>query len=292
MFLFLFSLFSQSASAAPCCAGSSAVPSLITGDETRLLSLSVSTSEVVGDAPRAGRGLPVFRDGESNEEDRRNLTVNFATLVSDRFQVGVSIPVVQNQVLSSSREETNTRFGDVSTTLGYEAIPEWEYSVWKPRVFTFLQWVAPTGRGMEESQSLFLSDVSGLGSHQLHLGAVAIKRWSDWDLNLVMKLGKEWSHASTLVNASLGGGYSFGEIWRAGLSLETQYQSPMKMGESSQPSFTSQKLVWNTGATVTALVGADSSLILSYVDQTLFGPAINTTLARSFSLAYQRRWER
>ena len=287
--LFLFiSFYLHSAHAAPCCAGSSALPSLITGDESKFISLSVSTGTVVGDAAGAGKGLPVFRDSESNQEYRRNISINFASLISDRWQWGTSIPVIQNKITSISRQETNTQLGDVSFTIGYETIPEWEYSEWKPRVYTFAQWVVPTGREMANSQSALASDVSGLGFHQIHLGAVAIKRWSNWDTNLVLKLGKELSYASSLLSASLGGGYSFADLWRVGMSLETQYQSPMKVMDA----FTSQKLVWNTGATVTYLVGANSSLILGYSDQTLFGPAINTTLARTANLAFQQRFER
>ncbi len=287
--LFLFiSFYLHSSHAAPCCAGSSALPSLITGDESKFISLSVSTGTVVGDAAGAGKGLPVFRDSESNQEYRRNISINFASLISDRWQWGTSIPVIQNKITSISRQETNTQLGDVSFTIGYETIPEWEYSEWKPRVYTFAQWVVPTGREMAHSQSALASDVSGLGFHQIHLGAVAIKRWSNWDTNLVLKLGKELSYASTLLSASLGGGYSFADLWRVGMSLDTQYQSPMKVMDA----FTSQKLVWNTGATVTYLVGANSSLILGYSDQTLFGPAINTTLARTANLAFQQRFER
>ena len=158
-------------------------------------------------------------------------------------------------------------------------------------MFTFFQYVAPTGRSMAQSNTALTSDVSGLGMHQFHLGVAAIKRWSDWDANAVLKLGHEWKQDSTFLNVSLGAGYSFAEVWRAGLSIETQYQSPQKVSDSFSL-YTSQKLAWNTGATITYLLGADSSLIAGYVDQTLFGPAINSTLARTFSFAFQHRWER
>lgn len=288
MIFILLSFAVSSASAAPCCAGASAVPSLITGDEAHLFGISMSNASVVADVPGAGKGLPVFRDELSTSETRRNFTLNAATLISDRFQVGASLPLIQNQISNSSKNESRAQLGDLSMSFGFEALPEWEYSKWKPRVYTFVQWVAPTGRSIAETQNSLAADVSGLGFHQFHLGAVAIKRWNDWDANLVTKLGTELSHGSLLFSGGAGAGFSFFEIWRAGMSLEAQYQSPQKIADV----FTSQKLVWNTGATLTALVGADSSLIVGYTDQTLFGPAINTTLARSFSLAYQQRWER
>jgi hypothetical protein len=288
LFSALFSILISSAKAAPCCAGSTALPSLITGDEAQLMVLALSYGDVIGDAPGAGKGIPVFRDSYSNKEARQNITFNFATLLSDRWQFGTSIPIIQNQIKAGMTQESSTQIGDLTATVGYEALPEWEYSLWKPRIYTFVQWVAPTGRSIEQSQSKLAVDVGGLGYHQLHLGTVAIKRWSDWDANFVLKLGSELSYRSLQLSSSWGVGYSFAEIWRAGLSLESQYQSPQKISGL----FTSQKLVWNTGATLTCLLSADSSLVAGYSDQTLFGPAINTTLARTASLSFQHRFER
>lgn len=286
--LFLSFFFSNAVEAAPCCAGSTALPSLITGDEKTLINASVAYGDVIGDAPASGRGIPVFRDALSRREIRKTMNLGLATLVTDRWQIGVSIPIVQNDISTATTQEINTRLGDVSATIGFESLPEWEYSEWKPRIYTFAQWVAPTGRSIWDSQTRFATDVSGVGFHQLHLGAVAIKRWSDWDVNVVMKAGRDLSFGASLLNSSLGGGYSFAERWRLGASLETQYVSPQQMGISE----TAAKLVWNSGLTVTCLVGMDSSLILGYMDQTLMGPAYNTTLARTANLSFQHRFER
>jgi hypothetical protein len=210
------------AEAAPCCAGSTALPSLITGDEKTLINASVTYGDVIGDAPAVGKGIPVFRDAISKREIRKTMNLGVATLISDRWQIGASIPVIQNEISNASDQEINTQLGDVSLTLGFEALPEWEYSLWKPRIYTFAQWVAPTGRSMENSQTRFATDVSGVGYYQLHLGAVAIKRWSDWDANLVLKAGRDLNYGANLLNSSLGAGYSFAERWRVGASLETQ----------------------------------------------------------------------
>lgn len=299
-------IVSGNAVAAPCCAGASALPSLITGDEAQNFSAAFSYGTVVGDAFGAMDGrLPELRDDHSNHEQRESLTLNYATLVSDRFQVGGSVPVVGNQITAGSRSDSKILLGDVSFTAGYEALPEWEYSVWKPRIFTFFQGVLPTGKSVQVSESPLGTDVAGLGQWQTNVGAAAIKRWSVWDATLVFKAGRLFSQTfeSSLNgvarvggswgwSASLGGGYSFGDLFRVGASLEPQYQSPQEVSTSVTTSMTSQKLVWNTNLTATALIGSDSSLVLGYSDQTLFGPAINTTLARTFSLSFQQRFER
>jgi hypothetical protein len=286
--LLLTFFFGNTAESAPCCAGSTALPSLITGDEKTLINASVSFGSVIGDAPAVGKGVPVFRDTFSKNEIRKTMNLGVATLISDRWQVGVSIPVVQNDISTTNNQEISTQLGDVSATLGFESLPEWEYSLWTPRIYSFVQWVAPTGRSMENSQTRFASDVSGVGYYQLHLGAVAIKRWADWDANVVLKAGHDLNFGANLLNSSLGAGYSFADRWRVGASLETQYTSTQQMGVSE----TAAKLVWNTGATVTCLVGSDSSLVVGYMDQTLMGPAYNTTLARTANLSFQRRFER
>jgi hypothetical protein len=305
--LFVFAFFvSARAVAAPCCAGSTALPSLITGDEARNFSIAISYSAVVADAFGALDGrLPEFRDDRSSNELRQNANFNFATLLSDRFQIGFSVPIVHNQIKAGSRSEAKTLFGDVSMTFGYEALPEYEYTEWIPRVYFFFQAVLPTGHSVQVSDSPLGTDVAGLGQWQTHFGSVAIKRWSDWDAMIVGKVGRLYSQifesssngitrvgASWGLTASLGAGYSFAEFFRVGASLEPQYQSPQEVATSGFSSSTSQKLVWNTGLTATALVGANSSLVVGYVDQTLVGPAINTTMARTLSLSFQLRFDR
>lgn len=285
---FWISFFTLSVKAAPCCAGSAALPSLITGDEARVLNLSLSYSDVIGDAPAQGKGLPVFRDQYSVREVRKSFQLGFASLISDRWQVGAFLPVIQNDLSSTALQESHTQLGDISSTVAFETLPEYEYSLWKPRIYSFLQWVVPTGRSIRNSQTRLASDVSGLGYHQLHFGSLLIKRWSDWDANFVFKIGRDLNFNGTLLNSSLGLGYSFAERWRLGTSLETSSVSPQVIDQIK----TASKLVWNTSATLTFLMGSESSLILGYVDQTLIGPAFNTTLARAGSLSLQHRFER
>ncbi len=292
--------------AAPCCAGSNAVPALITGDEAQNLSLGVSYGETIGNAPGAGEGLPVFRDNLSNQETKKTLTFNYARLLDgDRLQAGASVPLVMNSLRTGGQSASSTELGDISLTAGYETLPEWEYSEWKPRVFSFFQTTLPTAKSTYESLEPLSTNVGGMGQFQMAIGSLAIKRWSNWDSNLVFKasrifgrsfsgglagpvtLGSSWGLA-----ASVGVGYSFFERFRAGLSLAPDYQSPVAVVTDSTSGLTSQRLVWNSGISLTYLIGSDDSLILNYNDQTRIGPAINTALLRTASLSFTRRIER
>ncbi|MBU6154333.1 MAG: hypothetical protein KGP28_08540 [Bdellovibrionales bacterium] len=306
MWVFLFYLFAAQARAAPCCAGGSAVPALITGDESELYQAGMSYGTVIGDAPGADGGIPVFRDGLSIAEDRGILTLNHARILDgDRLQAGISIPIQFNQLSQGGRAEDSVQIGDVSVVLGFETIPEWEYSVWKPRVFSFLQAGIPTGRSIHESQSFFASDVSGLGQFQLSFGSIALKRWSKWDLNLLARggsvMGRSFVNASGggvilgssfLGTGSLGAGFSPSERVRLGGAISVDYQSPVEVLDSNIYSITSERLVWNSNVSLMFMIGADDSLVLGYQDQTWFGPAYNTSLSRSGYLSFVHRVER
>ena len=138
------------------------------------------------------------------------------------------------------------------------------------------------------------------------MGSIAIKRFKEADANLVLKFsrifGREFSGGSAGftrlssswgVSASMGFGYSFLERWRVGAIVSPDYQSPVIYETDGFLGNAVQRLVWNAGLTITYLVGSDSSVILSYNDQTReIGPAINTALSRTATLAFTKRFER
>ncbi len=293
--------------AAPCCAGGSAVPALITGDELRVFSVGVSYGNVMGDAPPAGGGWPTFRDDLSPSESKQTLAISYAQLLDhDRLQAGITVPVVVNHLVTATQSNSSTQLGDFSVTLGYETMPEWDYSEWKPRVFNFIQLVLPTGQSIYQSSDSYSTDVGGLGFWQLHLGGIALKKWNAWDASIVANIGYYFGQSFTSSSTgevtnvgstwslvgSVSGGYSFAELWRVGMSIEPQYLFPQSVSSDGALPSTSPKMLWNTTFACSVLIGQDSSLALTYVDQTLLGPAINTTLSRTLGLSYQLRWER
>jgi len=282
------------------------VPALITGDEAELYQVGMNYGTVIGDAPALGSGIPVFRDSLSMSENRGILTLNHARLIDgDRLQAGISVPLQLNQLSQGTRAEDSVHLSDVSLVLGYETLPEWEYSVLKPRVFSFLQFTLPTGRSIYESESRLGSDVSGLGQVQVSVGSIALKRWSNFDVNLLAKWGMIFgrnfqnpiSGEVALGNAfggtgSVGAGYSPGERLRFGGALSIDYQSPVEILDATALSVTSERMVWNANLSLMLLIASDDSLVFGYQDQTWFGPASNTSLSRSGYLSFVHRVER
>jgi hypothetical protein len=51
-------------------------------------------------------------------------------------------------------------------------------------------------------------------------------------------------------------------------------------------------LVWDTSVEADYMTASNWTVTLSYVDETLLGPAVNIGLYRTLSLNLQYRWER
>lgn len=293
-----------SAHAAACCAGSGAAPSILSGDDSAQVSASLARGTVIGDAPV--HGIPVFRN-DSSSEITETLLVSGAILLSDRFQVGTSVPFIRHSVSGSSGNGTrSTGFGDIRFNTAYEFLPEWTYSAWKPRGFVFLQLTLPTGTSIYDSQSAGAVDALGRGFYGVGAGTLLIKRWTVWDAVFIpeahysfartfrpdpggsLRVGLGWGGSLALgFGASPGSG-----DFRFGLRVQPLYESARKTSVEGATSRTNEQLSWNTTLEASYLVSATWTAQASYTDQTLLGPAINTTLSRTIALGLQHRWER
>lgn len=293
------------AQGAACCAGSSAAPALISGDDWVQLSATVSRSQVIGDAP--AQGLPVFRS-QGNAEITQIYRLDGAWMFADRWQTGASIPLIHHS--NERARASSTGLGDLRFNLGYEILPEWEYSTWKPKGILFLQATFPTGQSVYDTGSISATDAVGSGFYTFSLGSLWIKRWSSWDAFALPELhyglprtfqaaDTERTRVSPGFGASLalGGGWSpGGGAFRLGLRIQpvfNQAKSIQISGDGADAATrTSRQLAWESGLDATYVWSDQLSLGASYVDQTLLGPAINSTLSRSFALSLQRRWPR
>jgi hypothetical protein len=291
---------SGSALAAPCCSAGSAAPTILTGDDSAQLSASIAHSQVIGDAPAAG--IPVFR-ADGDNELTQTLRIEGALLVSDRWQVGASIPFVRRSRSTSSIPGSSASgLGDILFSGAYEALPEWEYSAWKPRGFVFSQVTVPTGPSIHES--VFSSNdpwglgARGRGFYSLGAGALFIKAWGDWDGSILAEahrpLPRQGLSPSWGGSVALGGGYSARRLpLRAGVSISPIYEGAVRAGlDDGSSRLSDRQLVWNASLQLAWMINRSSTLNGVYTDQTLLGPARTVSLSRSVALSYQQRWER
>ena len=267
------------AHAAPCCGGGSAAPAMISGDDQAQLTLGSSFGNAIGETH--GQDTPIFF-GDDYSERRQVTKLDAAILVSDRWQLGASVPFVQQQVTKGSRSDSTSRPGDVRVDLAFEAFPELGYSEWKPRGFIFLQATVPSGRSRWESMStVTAADVTGGGLWTVSAGSLLVKKWSLWDAYLLPELheafGREFEKpadpalgvAGGLERTSVGSGFggslamglgvspAAGPV-RLGLSVQPVYEASKEMegtlGNSMQP----YRLSWDTSLELSWLAASDS----------------------------------
>lgn len=288
-FCLLFFLHSSSAQAASCCGGGSTLPGVIVGDEFRLFSLSTSASQLSEESLSSGEwsAYPSPRTSQS-------LHFSFAQLLSDRWQAGGLIRVMHNNQDFSGRKQNSFDLGDLSVFLGYEILPEWEYSVWRPRGFTYLQIVAPTGRSTATAIHRG-GAVTGRGFWTIGSGMTLSKELSIWDLAFTTEFHRSLPRTEFQIrrvpdwgsSVSAGFGRSFANL-RLFSSVSLFYEGPVT-SETSDGAI--QRYVTFTMGGSFA-VADDLGVTMSYSDQTLLGEPINAPLDKTISLSFAKSWQR
>lgn len=287
--------------AAPCCNGSTSLPTMITGDDRAQLNLSVSQAAVIGDVP--AEGLPVFRNDATAELSAR-LSMEGAVLISDRWQAGLSVPFLMRRIDSEREQARSAGLGDLLVNTDYEFLPEHNYSRWKPKGFAFFQITLPTGHALLENSAASSVEATGKGFFILTAGTLWFKHWNAWDLSFIPEI--HWSiprtfHPSTDTtqevsagwgtSVTLAGGYSW-QYLRLGLSLAPSVNQAHRIENNEGVSYSAPQWVWDVTAQASTDLTEGMSLALVYGDQTLLGPARNTTLSRSLTLQTSLRWPR
>ena len=282
---------------APCCGGHAALPSLITGFESFRLNSSFSYNSAVGDAP--AEGLAIFRDADG-QLPTELLQISGSARVGRRFQLGASLN------LSPSSGE----IGDTDVTAGWEILPREDLTNLTPQLILFSQTTAPTGRSIYQSDphvgTTPGSDVTGQGFWRTGVGIVATTTYQKWDAFGLLRVSRSFAgsfaepaksvHKNLYVepgissDASLGLGYSISGEWRLGLAAQAATAEGMKITRDGTTDKTGASLVWPVSLQVTYFKSEQSTLSLTYLDETLLGPVRNTVLSRSANLLYSYRW--
>lgn len=293
----------ESARSAACCASGTALPSLIIGPQKTSVSAALSVGQVVGDY-RPGYDR-VYLWPKERKLETQTLMISAAHMISEYSQVGLQIPLLKkNYTSAGGLSESNTLLGDVSLSYAYELVKEIEFSYYKPRVFTSVRAILPTGHSQFETASMGLSDVSGIGQWGVALGSALVKVYNRWDLNVFPEyryyLPQSFNRDARLYRAkgfqaatvSVNGGY-FHKLTkiRFGAGIMPQWLDVRKV-DSPVASLSSDREVFCDTSLSTSYVPDDQhSIHLTYVDQTLVGPVSNTTLSRTISLRLQKFWD-
>ena len=303
--LFLSFLFPTQSRGAACCARNSSTPSLIIGDDWSQFNFGYAYSSAIALAGESGQASYFPAEVQEGIQTYR---LDAATLLSDRFQVGASLFLVNHRLTHSYISDSSTGIGDVRLSAGYEALPDWSYSIWKPQIYLFSSATIPTGRSLEQSQKSSYTDVTGNGFFSLSLGSLFIKRWVVWDAFLLSEL--HYSLPRTFENdavefkkfrvepgwgGSLGVGLGMspgGGALRLGLRVMPRYeQGKMNVGIDHKKDI-GFIATCDVGADLGYLLTSQDTVMVAFTDQTLLGPSYNSNLNRVLAINFQHRWER
>lgn len=288
------------ASAAPCCGGNAALPTIVTGDDRAQVQVALAHETVVGDA--LAQGLQRLRS-ENDRERTDTLRIDAGYRVSDRVQIGLSLPVVHRTRTIDAAQAASAGLGDVSSTLAYEILPEWTYSAWRPKGFAFAQVAFPTSPSVYDSIAPYQIDARGRGFYSAALGAAFLKGIADWDFLLSFKAQRSFARAVSYLGASdlkvvpgFGASFLLGAGWspgggklRLGAMLSPVWESAIR-SEGAIDSVSSSQWVWNASAQLSYLASEEWSGSLIYTDQTWISGARNVSLSRMVVAALQKRW--
>jgi hypothetical protein len=280
--------------AAACCGGGLPVPALVLGDERANVSTTLSYSTVGTDVNADG----IWQHRQISEQ-AQTLRLDSARILSDRTQLGASLPIIRR----SHADDSAAGIGDVAVNGGYEFLPEWEYSAWKPRGLGYLQLTLPTGRSIYEASRVDQIDSRGRGFWALGTGVALTKIRGAYDGILLVDVHRSFSKEAKGTTAGdlqltpgWGGGLTFGagrtyKDLRLGASLAWIYEDGTKVsGAVNSDGVLSRYAV--AAASLIYTPSRDWSASLSYSDQTLFGSPANTPLAQAVQVSYQHRWPR
>jgi hypothetical protein len=297
--IFCFSLLSaffniNEAWGAACCGGGFASPSLISGDDKAQLTTSISFTDVVVDNVDS-KGIWRSWDEHQNVQVMR---VEGAHILSDLWQLGFSLPIIQR----ARQSETHSGLGDISISLGYEYLTDWNYNPYRPKGTAFVQLTFPTGKSRAESDIGGL-DSRGNGFWALGAGTLLTKSLGPWDSFASIDIHRSFekrirsSSFSGTIKPGLGGNWGIGigynlNKFRLGSSALWTYEDPMTMTSSLQTEKGSRESFTTASLSLSYLADAQWSGTISYTDQTLLGDPKNTSLGKGILFQIQQRWAR
>lgn len=292
LFLTLFSVGTR-AFAAACCGGGIAAPALIAGDERAQMTGSLLASEV-----RADVGTDGWWRQRPSRERVEDLRIEGAHLLSDRWQLGASVPFVRR--VRNGRSSSG--LGDTTINAGYEFLPDWDYNPWRPKGLGYLQLTIPSGESVFEAEDAFQLSARGRGFWALGLGTLLSKVIRRYDvftsLDVHRSFARRFANSQTRGHLEpgwggslgVGGGYNLG-AWRFGGGLTWTYEDPVDVRGDVRSDGSAQRYATAVLSAGRSFTG-DWSASLNYTDQTWFGTPSNTSLSRGVMLVLQKRWLR
>lgn len=263
--------------AASCCGGGQSASSLIIGDHLQELSFSTLLRSDIGQTNSSGQAL---MDSSDNKDQTLTASIEYKSLFNSRLQYNIGLTYTQKESKRLRKSEESKGLGDLGIGIFYEALTNYSYDAWLPKLFIGLKQLVPLGKNNFNSKKEFRTDVRGTGFYKLDLPIVAAK--NKWKFSMTPQYLPEQKYLSTTYAFSAASTYthSFNEKLDLSLTLQWSYLAEKK--------FQTQILVsgqyWDLTLSPSWVLNKTTSINFNYSDSTLIGKSRNSALYRTFSL--------
>lgn len=282
--------------ASSCCGGGSSSSMIILGDNKQEWSLGMTYRNDLGQTDKLGN--PHFNNS-STVDQQISLNFQYQRQVNDLFQLAAKSSIIQKRMKKQGRSEKNQGLGDIDLQANYEFLPEYTYSLYRPRGFIYSKLTIPNSRSLYNSRSPIFSDVRGNGLYVFSLGISLNKKIAQY----LLKAGFEVQHlfGQNFPEGRLNSYHKFivpfgitysleGLPLSIGLNSTWNYQDQKKL-EGHYASTSSSEYFWDLNAFINWSINRQETLGISYSDSTIIGKNINSPLFRSFSINYTQATE-
>lgn len=269
--------FCTSLHAASCCGGGTSASSLIVGDHIQEWTFSTLLRSDIGQTNNNGQAL---MDDHENKDQTFTTSVEYKKLFGSRFQANISLNFTQKDSKRLGKNETSAGLGDLGIGSFYEALTNYSYDAWLPRLFVGAKAIIPFGENNFNSKKELRTDIRGTGFYKLDIPFIAVK--DAWKFSMTPQyLPEQKNLDSTYAFTSAGTyTYSFNDQIDLGATIQWNYLAEKK--------YQSQTLVpgqyWDITLSPSWIFNPTTSLNLSYSDSTIIGKSRNSALYRSIAL--------
>jgi hypothetical protein len=291
--IILLGILPQNCFSSACCGGGLVSTFLITGDDKAQLNSVYSYNRADFDIDQNG----YWRE-RNYDESLESLRFEAAHIIFDRWQAGISLPFIRR----TRGNKTSSGVGDLSTTLGYEYLPDWNYNPFRPKGIAYLNLIIPTGTSLQEADQIFLLDANGRGFWTLGVGTLLTKGWGIWDafvdLGIHRSFPREFQNSQTQVsltpgwgeNLAIGGGINFSSL-RLGFSMTWINEDQIASSGSVNTNGSKQQYT-SLDFPLTYFISDEWMTVIKYSDKGIIGNPRNISLDKGVAFQIQRKWPR
>lgn len=288
---FLFIFLSARTYASSCCGGGGSSSMIITADNKMEMSLGYSFRKDIGQTNSQGYSS---LNSEQIRDESQNVDLGIHYQLLDYWQLASRVSLKSKDIKKSGKTEIETGLGDIDIQATYEYLPEYNYSLWKPRGFLYSKLSIPTSKSLYDSQSTLFTDVRGAGLYSFSIGHFHLKKWGGWTVKLSTEVSRFFGKTYTNLKledyhkllVSMGMSYApENSDFSFGLNDTFSYQTPKKT-TGTISSNSKKEYFWELGFFINYLQNRENLWSLSYSDSTLLGDSINSPLYRSVTLSY------